>query len=64
MWIALRQGVRFEMSDCTNSSASNVIDCSEVLNLPEKVCYMVPKSQTKDLHSRFGDFRHHFLFSL
>ena len=44
------------MRDCTNSSASHVVDCSEALNLLEAVCYMVPKSQRKDLHSRLDNF--------
>ena len=38
---------------CINS---HVVDGSEALNLPEAVCYMVPKFRTKDLHSRFGNF--------
>ena len=42
MWIALRQGFRFEMRDCTKGSA--IIDCSEALKLPQAFkLYMVPK---------------------
>ena len=56
MWIALHQGFQQEISDCTNSSASHVIDCLEALNLPEALWYMVTKGQTKDLHSLFDNF--------